>query len=171
MRRRRGLVRRASPGLSDGVEAVIAWRLKSNSAPSRSRNVRHRTFPDPNGAIALHVAVTTHRTQSRAGFADLAAQQHQVDDLLNVRDGVAMLRQSHGPTEDRALGFNKDLRRLSICSFDTPLCSTMSSHETACNAGRILRTRWCTRNEIVIESAFTARAPLSRFLSAAPRRH
>src|SRR6185295_18484336 len=65
-------------------------------------------FPNTNRAIALHVAVTTHRTEACARFSDLATQQHQVDDLLDVRDGIAVLRESHGPAEDRPLRRNKD---------------------------------------------------------------
>src|SRR6185295_19418507 len=69
-------------------------------------------FPNTNRAIALHVAVTTHRTEACARFSDLATQQHQVDDLLDVRDGIAVLRKSHGPAEDRALRCDEDLRGL-----------------------------------------------------------
>src|SRR4051794_17417844 len=71
-----------------------------------------RPFPDADGSIALHVAVTPHRTKPRARLTNLTAQQHQVHDLLNVRDCVAMLRQSHGPAKDRALRFDEDLGSL-----------------------------------------------------------
>src|SRR5262249_46359239 len=94
----------------DGVEAVIAWRfeIKLRAEPVQKRS--GRPLPNPDCTVALNVAVTAHRTNSRARFADLPAQQHQVDDLLDVRDRVAMLRQTHGPAEDRAFRGAEDLR-------------------------------------------------------------
>ena len=53
--------------------------------------------------------MSTHWTQSGSGLSDLAAQQHEVDDLLNVCNCVAMLREAHGPTKDRPLRLDKDL--------------------------------------------------------------
>src|SRR4029078_7619187 len=91
------------------VEAVVSWRLEVKGLAEFIEKRFSRSLPDPDGAIALHVAVTTHGTQSGARLSDLPAQQHQVDDLLNVRDGVAMLRQSHRPTEDRTLRIDEDL--------------------------------------------------------------
>src|SRR5438105_1230039 len=64
-------------------------------------------LPDTNGAIALDVAVATHRTEARANLPDLAPKQVEIDDLLNVGDGVHMLGEAHSPTGDRALGLRE----------------------------------------------------------------
>src|SRR5690242_10052949 len=56
----------------DGVEAVLAWRFEIKLRAESIQECRRGSFPNTNGAVALHVAVTTHRTHSRTRFADLA---------------------------------------------------------------------------------------------------
>src|SRR6185503_18127805 len=77
---------------SDGVEAMIARRLEVINVTELFQKTLGRPLPDADGAIALHVAVPAHRTEARARLADLSAQQHEVDDLLNVCDCIAVLR-------------------------------------------------------------------------------
>ena len=77
--------------------------------PSRSRKSARRALPDAHRAVALHVAVAAHRTQPRAGAADVAAQQQEVRDLADRRDGVAVLGQPHRPADDRPLGLGGEL--------------------------------------------------------------
>src|SRR6185369_1026274 len=60
------------------------------------------------GAIALHVAVAADRTKTGARFSQLPAQQHQIDDLLDVGDRVLVLSQTHGPTKNHAFRFDED---------------------------------------------------------------
>src|ERR1041384_5225233 len=69
-------------------------------------------FPNSHGAIALDVAVAAHRTKTGARLAELTAQHHEVDDFLNVRDRILMLRQAHRPTENHAFRINKEHRRI-----------------------------------------------------------
>src|SRR5947209_20273731 len=69
-------------------------------------------FPDSHSAVALHVAVSAHRAKTCPGASDIAAQQHEVDDLLDRRHGIPMLRQSHGPATDDRLGAHGKLRCL-----------------------------------------------------------
>src|ERR1043165_5505202 len=94
---------------SHRIESMISRRFEIKGFPESIQKNFSWPLPNTNRAIALHVAVPTHRTETRAWFADLASQQHQVDDLLDVCDCIAVLRQSHGPAEDRALRRDKDL--------------------------------------------------------------
>ncbi len=66
---------------------------------------------DPHGAVALHVAVTAHRTESGPRLANLAAHQVQVDDFANGVDRMLVLGDPHGPAADHALAACEDLRR------------------------------------------------------------
>src|ERR1051325_698132 len=95
----------------DRVVPVIARRLEVEYFAELVEKRFGRSFPDADSAIALHVAVPAHGTHTRARFSNLPAQQHQVYDLLNVRYRVLVLRESHGPTADRALRLDEDLRR------------------------------------------------------------
>ena len=85
----------------DSVEAMISRWLEIECFAEAIEKCLTRSFPDADSTIALHVAVAAHRAQARARLSDLTTQQHQVYDLLYVRHCVAMLRQAHGPTEDR----------------------------------------------------------------------
>src|SRR5262249_15618688 len=97
---------------ADRVVAMIARRFEIKGLTQPIKKSLGRSFPNTNRAITLYVAVTAHRTQTRTGVSNLATQQHQVDDLLDVCDGVAMLCEAHGPAEDCALRGDKDLRGL-----------------------------------------------------------
>src|SRR5438876_1178699 len=94
------------------VEAVRTRRREIEFQSKFVEKFFGRLFPDAHRAIALHIAVATHRTQTRTRLAKLSAQQHQIDDLLNIRDRVLVLRQAHGPAEDHALRFDEYTRRV-----------------------------------------------------------
>src|SRR5438105_2266109 len=104
------------------VETVRAWRGEIEFLAELIEKVFSRLFPNPHRAIALHVAVAPHGTQTCARLAKLTPQQHQVNDLLNVRHGVLVLRQAHGPTKDHPLRFDEDTRgTLEITFLDSTL--------------------------------------------------
>ena len=42
------------------------------------------------------------------------AKQQEIDYLLNVSDGVSVLRQSHRPTDDRSIGSNHHARGFAV---------------------------------------------------------
>ena len=56
--------------------------------------------------------MAAHGARARAGAAQLPAKQKQIDDLLNVRDRVLVLRQPHRPADDCARRLNIDSRGL-----------------------------------------------------------
>src|SRR5437762_547408 len=93
-----------------GVETMCAWRGEIEFLAELIEKVFSRLFPNPHRAIALHVAVAAHRAQARSRFAKLTAQQHQVNDLLNIRHGVLVLRQAHSPTKDHPLRLDENAR-------------------------------------------------------------
>ncbi len=64
-------------------------------------------FVDTHGTVALHVAVTTYRTEPRPRLANLATHQVQVDDFANGIDRVQVLGHPHGPATDNALAGGK----------------------------------------------------------------
>src|SRR5690349_11391895 len=67
------------------------------------------SFPDANRAVALDVAMTSHRAEPGARLSDLPTKQMQIDDLLDVGDCIHMLGEPHSPTGDRALGLGEDV--------------------------------------------------------------
>ena len=61
---------------------------------------RSRLLRDADRALALHVRVAAHRADARAGLADVAAQEQQVDHHLHVLDAGAVLGQAHAVDRD-----------------------------------------------------------------------
>src|SRR5213595_2641026 len=88
---------------------VARWREAKNIAKAIEK-LWSRALPDADSAVALDVAVAAHWTKAGACLADLTAEQMQVDDLLNVGDGVHVLGESHPPARDRPLRFREDVR-------------------------------------------------------------
>ena len=93
---------------------MMTWRLEIKFRSQLVEKIIARLLPDSHRAIALHVAMAAHRAQTCARLAELSAQHHEIDDLLNVRDGVLVLGQAHRPAEDHALRVNED----APCVFD-----------------------------------------------------
>ncbi|MCY1408716.1 hypothetical protein D9M71_240440 [compost metagenome] len=96
----------------DHVVAVVAWHLELEAALQGIEKGCRRTFVDAHGPVALHVAVTPHRAQAGTRAANVAAQQHQVGDLLDGRHRMAMLGDTHGPAHDDVLALGVHARRL-----------------------------------------------------------
>ena len=70
-----------------------------------------RPLPDPHRAVALHVGVPADAAGPRAGPADVAAEQQQVDQHADGRHGVAVLGQAHRPAGDHPLRARDHARR------------------------------------------------------------
>jgi hypothetical protein len=68
---------------------------------------------DAAGAVALDVAVATHRRRAGPFPADIAAQQKQVHDFADGVDSVFLLGQSQTPGHHRAVGTKIDLGQFS----------------------------------------------------------
>ena len=49
-----------------------------------------------------------YRTRTCAAFSDIAAEQKKIHHFLDGGDGVLVLRQSHRPTTNDALGAHRD---------------------------------------------------------------
>ncbi len=92
----------------DCVQPRLSRRLETKFCGEPIQKFFARSFPNPHRAIALHVAVTAHRAQTGARFSELSAQQHQVNDLLNIRHRVFVLSQTHRPTKNDSFGFYED---------------------------------------------------------------
>src|SRR6266550_2493492 len=92
------------------VVAMTAWWFKIEFGPQLVEKGVSGSFPNSHCAIALDVAVPPDRAQARAWFANLPAEQHQVNDLLNVSHRVLVLRQAHGPTENCSFRINENFR-------------------------------------------------------------
>src|SRR6185503_3408297 len=95
-----------------GIMTMTAWRLKIKLRAQLVEKCIARPFPNSHRAIALHIAVSPYRAETCARFSHLPAQEHQINDLLNVSHRVLVLCQAHGPTEDCSFRFNKDFRSI-----------------------------------------------------------
>ena len=69
-------------------------------------------LPDTHRAIALDVAVPTHRARSCPRSTQIPAQQQEVDDLADRRHTVLLLGQAHRPAGDDLLAGQDPLDRL-----------------------------------------------------------
>ena len=136
-----------------GIEAVPAGRLKIEFLFQAVKELRGRLLPDAHGAIALHIAVTAHGTQTRARLTQLSAQQHQVDDLLNVGDGVLVLGQTHGPAKDYSFRPNEDTRRVFDFDFrDSGLFEDVAPVNRSQCRFEFFKPRSVTIDELLIEN-------------------
>ncbi|WP_240964058.1 hypothetical protein [Streptomyces sp. C1-2] len=88
----------------DDVVAVGAGRREAELLLQRVQEGGGGPLEDAHGAVALHVGVAAHRAHARAGTADVAAQQQEVDDLADRGHRVLVLGQAHRPAHDDALG-------------------------------------------------------------------
>ena len=96
--------------------------------------------------------MAAHGARARAGAADLAAQQEEVDDLLNVRDRVLVLRQPHRPADDCALRVDVDsCRRAHLFARDSaPLHKLVPAHAPE-RARELLEAVRLLRDELAVE--------------------
>ena len=96
----------------DRLDGVIPWilrRIEMKFGFELIQKFIARPFPNTHRAVALHVAMTANRAHPGAGLTDGAAQEQQVDDLLNRGDGIMALGQSHRPADDDAVGGYKQV--------------------------------------------------------------
>src|SRR3982750_5054752 len=88
---------------------MVSRRLEAERRAQAVEELRARPLPDSDGPIPLHVAVAAYGTEARPRLSDLTSQQVQVDDLLDVRDGVHVLREPHPPTGGRPIRLREDI--------------------------------------------------------------
>lgn len=86
------------------VVAVLAGRGEAELLLQGVQEGRGGALEDAHGAVALHVRVAADRADARAGTADVAAQQQEVDHFSDRGHGVLVLGEAHGPADDGALG-------------------------------------------------------------------
>jgi hypothetical protein len=89
--------------LPDGfhrVCPVLPRRIKAEFLAQRVQESGRHLLPDAHGPVPLDVAVPADRRGAGTGFADVAAEQEQVDDLLDGGHGLLVLRDAHGPGDD-----------------------------------------------------------------------
>src|SRR5262249_44456924 len=91
----------------DGVVAHLARNLDSKLSIDSSKECLRHPFEDAHRSVALNIAVSSNRTDACAGTPDASAHQKDVDDFANVRDGISMLREPHGPARNRSLGLDE----------------------------------------------------------------
>ena len=91
----------------DRVVAVSPRRREGEFGLELIEESRGRAFPNPHGAVALHIAVPPHGTQSAARSPELAGDQMQVHEFADGLHRVVMLGEAHGPTGDALLCRNK----------------------------------------------------------------
>ena len=78
-----------------------------------------RLLPDPEGPVALDIGMSAHGAGSGPGFAEVALQEEQVDDLLDRVDGVGLLGDAEGPAEDGCLRRREQLGDVfDLCAFE-----------------------------------------------------
>src|SRR5437763_6920596 len=131
----------------------MPWRPKSKFLFQAVEELRGGLLPNSHRAITLHVAVPAHRTQPTARLAELAAQHHQIHDLLDVCDRIFMLRQAHGPTKDYSFRFNKDARRIfELRLLDSRLLDDVAEVGLMQRCLKFLKPRCVTFDEFMIEN-------------------
>ena len=95
-----------------GVHAVLTRRVEAELLAQGVQERRRHLLPDAHGPVALDVAVPADGRGAGAGLADVAAQQQQVDDLLDGGHALLVLRDAHGPGDDHLLGPQVAVREL-----------------------------------------------------------
>ena len=91
----------------DGTDGVIAMFARHVEAKHLFQPIEKRgcgLLVDAHCPVALHVAMAAHRARAGARAADVAAQEQQVDDHLDGRHRVLVLRDPHAPASDHAAG-------------------------------------------------------------------
>ncbi|OMP12944.1 hypothetical protein COLO4_02540, partial [Corchorus olitorius] len=100
---------------ADGVVAVFARDFESKHLLQPIEEGRGWLLVNAHRAVALHVAVAAHRARTGARAPDVAAQEQQVDDHLDRRDRMLVLRDAHAPAGDDAAGL--DVRVAGLADF------------------------------------------------------
>ena len=105
-----------SPRIIASSAATTLWpRARGGSKPNRAfEPVEQRVrghLGDADRAVALHVGMAAHGADAGALAADIAAQQSEVGELLDVLRAVAVLGDAHAIDDDGALGLGIRHRR------------------------------------------------------------
>src|SRR2546422_4020695 len=109
-------------------------------------------FSDGHRAVSLNITVAAHWTESRSGFSNLPAQQHQVDDLLNVTHCILVLRKDHGTAENCAPRIDENSRG----GFDfrlghTTLFEKITPVNSAQSRGKLFKAGRVSLKELMIQ--------------------
>ena len=86
----------------DGVETMLARAAEAERGIHAGEEGLGGLLVDAHGAIALHIAVAADGAEACALLAEMAAEQCQVDHLLDEVGGMLVLREPHGPAVDGA---------------------------------------------------------------------
>src|SRR5262249_46544664 len=76
-------------------------------ARERGDELARGLLMDAHGAVTLDVAVTAYRAGAGSTASEVATQQQEVRHVLNRRDAVRLLGETHGPAANRGLGAAK----------------------------------------------------------------
>ena len=95
----------------DGIKAALARRSEAKLATEIVQESLPHVVADTHCAVSLNVAMSAHRARSGAGTPDIALQKEKVHDLLDRRNRIAMLGESHGPATNGAITSHGDVCR------------------------------------------------------------
>ena len=144
--------RRACARIASTVSSRARGAARSRTRrSSASRKAVGRLLPDAHGAVALHVGVAADRAEPGAGLADVAAQQQQVDDLLDGRRPRACAGSGPSPSRRWSVRTRGPSRRPSRSR-----CAASARSPRARRPSRAARTRSayssnpcvCSRDEL-----------------------
>jgi hypothetical protein len=113
------------------IQPVVTRRLETKLTAESIEKTWRWPLPDAHSAVALHVAVSTHRTNTRTRPPDAAAQQQHVDDFLNVATAFLCCVKPIAQHAMVRLEFMAISAAWRICSREMPLDSTSSSQFAA----------------------------------------
>ena len=99
----------------DGGQPLVARRLEAELLGELVERDELGLLGDADGPLPLDVGMAAHGRHAGAVAADIALQQPQIDELLDVVAAVDVLGQAHAVHRDRALGVDVDVgRRLDV---------------------------------------------------------
>ena len=81
--------------------AFVPRRLEAEDVAHPVEELGLRPLGDADGAVALHVRMTAQRADAGPGAPDIALEQQQVGDLLDVAGTGRMLGDAHAVADDR----------------------------------------------------------------------
>jgi hypothetical protein len=107
--------------------------------------------------------VAAHRAQPGAGLADVAAQQQEVDDLLDRGHGVAVLGEAHRPADDRrSRRANSARGRLDLLARQAGRAATSSQSSARRCAADSSKPGGVLGDELVVDGVRVEQQPAER---------
>ena len=82
------------------IVSVVRRRLKAENVLQTVQEGWGRLLANPDGAVPLNVRVAAQGADTRAGLADIPAQQQQVSDQADVRRAFIVLGNAHSVGND-----------------------------------------------------------------------